>query len=216
MAMMIMATTGLWAQNSRRTTVIDDDGQVSVIMVPVTPSPRSNASLENGEAAAIAAGALRIGDCPPAPCAPALAPVPTGQTHTFQGSAHQSSPTPLAPTPTQPAPKRPCWVARAFRNVGLFFRVEGGIGSTGTYQPSEYWVANTPAYDAYYYGSDRVFLYGPSYYSVGSSYRFVDNYRSGPYPPVRFIPDTPRGQPTPHYQPHSSGNQNSGGHRGRH
>jgi hypothetical protein len=98
-----------------------------------------------------------------------------------------------------PPPKRPCWIKRAFQNVGLWFSVSGNIGSTGTYNGGEYWVRNDANYYATYCGDNRVFAYGVPSYS--SSYTYVDNYRSGPFPPVRFIPDVPRGQPIPQCRP---------------
>lgn len=213
-----MATSvGLLAQNKRYVTVID------------SPEPKQpcNTPDNGGEAAAIAAGALIVMSCD-STTAPTPAPTPApaaGPTYRFQGTPPPASAPAPCPSPAPqvycvPPPKRPCWIKRAFQNVGLWFSVSGNIGSTGAYNGGEYWVLNSPAYDAYYYGSDRVFWYGPS---IGTSYRFIDNYQAlRPMPPTRQIwgpgplvsvPNQIQG----HYPGPRPGlsHQGGGGHRGR-
>lgn len=177
-AVMIMVASGLMAQNGRFVTVVDSR----------EPKRPCNTSDNGGEAAAIAAGALIVTTSAPVVSAPPPVACPP------PAAAPAPCPSPAPKACNGPAPKRPGFLARAFRNVGLWFTVSGNIGSTGTYSGGEYWVANDADYYRRYCGDDRVFVYGPSSYS-SSSYTYVDNYRSGSYPAVRFLPDAPLGRP---------------------
>lgn len=185
---------------------------VTVVKVYAQPAS-SPCGAQGGESAAIAAGALTVttGNAAPQALPCQTVPAPTGSTYGFQNQA--SAPACQPP----PAPKEKVIVVEKRKRCHWWNPFTWGCGASATvvvdggfppaYNYGSYWVPNTPAYDDYYYGGhNRVFSWGyPSYPSYSTSYHFVDNYRSGPYPPVRFVPDAPRGHPSTPYHPYGGG-----------
>jgi hypothetical protein len=141
----------------------------------------------DGEAAAIAAGAIRKLDlsCPP--------PVqPAASTQTWQ--APPPPPCPPLPQPGVILMRKPSLCERLF---GGLFRatvvIDGGFAPR--YYRDVYWADGSG--DHYFIGETRYLYTGRYQYHQN----YIPPYRSGPFPPPRFIPDAPRRGPAPQRQP---------------
>ncbi|OHA17234.1 MAG: hypothetical protein A3C79_02845 [Candidatus Taylorbacteria bacterium RIFCSPHIGHO2_02_FULL_45_28] len=145
----------------------------------------------HGEAAAIAVGALRTGNCPTtsASCTPLM-------------GVQQPQPEKVIVVE-----KRPNWFVRTFGGLcRATVVVDAGFSP---YRYGSYWVPNNQAYEDRYY-HNNVFIWGRG---LGYNQSYIPSYRSGPYPPVRFIPNAPRGHPvTPYPHRYGNGQRRSGRH----
>lgn len=126
----------------------------------------------DGEAAAIAAGAIKRIEAEPCP------PKAVAPTYDFQVTVE--SPPPSPPQPPQPVVvvKKQSWCERVFGNM---FRatvvVEGGFAPG--YYGGTYWVPIES--EGYYINQTRYLYSGRSGYYHQT---YIPPYRSGPYPPV--------------------------------
>ncbi len=208
--------------NSRVTTTLSTGGG--------TTAPKASAT--GGRAEAEAAGLITVTeDSVKTPAA--------GPTYNFQQAAQASSAPAPQPQP-QASPVRKggcsghgwkhfCHRCACFFGIGASASVSVGAGMAPPMRYPAYWEENNSyneywnientrrLYSGYNY-PDQVFSYGygPSYYSswayVPTPNRYLDNSSwVRPFPPVRYINDAPRPQPSPHYQSYPQG----GGHGGR-